>query len=102
MCPTPLQEQQALKDQAKRLGKKGKDEVARLEGEMAARHAAELAALAGERPPTAADVVALAGSLYSVSLGGGASGGLKDEQQQQDQKVRLARPYGTAVLWAVP
>lgn len=29
-----LQEQKALKDQVKRLGKKGKDEAARLEAEM--------------------------------------------------------------------
>jgi len=32
-----LQEQKALKDKVKKLGKKGKDEAARLEAEMAAR-----------------------------------------------------------------
>ena len=31
------QEQKALKDKVKKLGKKGKDEAARLEAEMAAR-----------------------------------------------------------------
>lgn len=80
-----MQEQKALKEQAKRLGKKGKEEVARLEAEMAARHAAELAALDGAKERTAAEAVAVADSLYAVHLGGEGGGG-----EQQGGKVRGA------------
>lgn len=78
----PLQEQKALKDQVKRLGKKGKDEAARLEAEMAARHAAELAALDTGKEKTAAEAVAVADSLYSVHLGDNG-----EEQQEGQHKV---------------
>ncbi|KAL4424340.1 hypothetical protein ABPG75_001641 [Micractinium tetrahymenae] len=61
-------EQKALKDQVKRLGKKGRDEAARLEAELAARHTAELAALDSSKKKTAAEAVAVADSLYSVHL----------------------------------
>lgn len=73
-------EQKALKEQAKRLGKKAKDEVAKLESEMAARHAAELAAFDAPKADVAA-TVALAGSLYSVSLAGE-----EEEQEPKQQK----------------
>jgi hypothetical protein len=65
----------------KRLGKKGKDEAAKLEADMAARHAAELASIAGARERTAAEVVAVADSLYCVHLAGG--GGEEDEGEEQ-------------------
>lgn len=69
----------------KRLGKKGKDEAARLEAELAARHAAELAALDSGKEKTAAEAVAVADSLYSVHLG--ADG---EEQQEGHHKVGAA------------
>ncbi len=69
----------------KRLGKKGKDEAARLEAELAARHAAELAALDSGKEKTAAEAVAVADSLYSVHLG--ADG---EEQQEGQHKVGAA------------
>jgi hypothetical protein len=75
-----LQEQKILKEQVKRLGKKGKDEAAKLEAEMESRHAAELAALAGERKQTAAEIVAVADSLYTVHLSG-------EQDSEQQQKV---------------
>lgn len=89
-CPTP-QEQKALKDQAKRLGKKGKDEAARLEAEMAARHAAELAALDSAKEKTAVEAVAVADSLYSVHLGA------DDEGQQEGQQKVGAVAHATPV-----
>ncbi|KAL4431981.1 hypothetical protein ABPG77_000248 [Micractinium sp. CCAP 211/92] len=78
-------EQKALKDQVKRLGKKGKDEAARLEAELAARHAAELAALDSGKEKTAAEAVAVADSLYSVHLG--ADG----EEQQEGQHKKQSK-----------
>ncbi len=80
---TEVQEQKALKDQAKRLGKKGKDECAKLEAEMEAWHAAELAALKGGKgnEKTVAEVVAVADSLYAVHLG-------EEDQGEQQRKVR--------------
>lgn len=88
-CPGPavfvLQEQKALKDQVKRLGKKGKEEGVRLEAEMAARHAAELAALDGQKERTVADAVAVADSLYAVHLGG--EEGLDEEEDHAGSKV---------------
>lgn len=78
-------EQKALKDQVKRLGKKGKDEAARLEAEMAARHAAELAALDTGKEKTAAEAVAVADSLYSVHLGD------NGEEQQEGQHKKPSK-----------
>lgn len=49
------QEQKALKDQVKRLGKKGKEEGARLQAEMDARHAKELAELEEAAPGSTPD-----------------------------------------------
>jgi len=67
----------------KRLGKKGKDEAARLEAEMAARHAAELAALDGAKQQTAAEAVAVADSLYAVHLG--------DKEAEEEGKHKVGR-----------
>jgi hypothetical protein len=86
-----LQEQKALKDQIKRLGKKAKDDAVRLEAEMAARHAAELAALEGKKEPTAAEAVAVADSLYAVHLGDEAAG-------EQQGKVGLEAAVVDTVL----
>ncbi len=57
------------------------DEAAKLEAEMEARHAAELAAFDAPKADTAA-AVALAGSLYSVHLDG--------EEEAKQPKVRWA------------
>lgn len=98
-------EQKALKDKVKKLGKKGKDEAARLEAEMAARHAAELASIEGAKERTAAEAIAVADSLYSVHLGeGGQEGGQEGghgkkpskgqrrrEQRQREEAEREAR-----------
>ncbi|EFN50896.1 hypothetical protein CHLNCDRAFT_141719 [Chlorella variabilis] len=94
-------EQKALKDQMKRLGKEGKDEGAKLEAEMEARHAAELASLAGDREKTVAEAVAVADSLYSVHLGDeeqgeqqhkkASKGQRRREQRQREEQEREAR-----------
>lgn len=72
----------------KRLGKEGKDEGAKLEAEMEARHAAELASLAGDREKTVAEAVAVADSLYSVHLGDEEQG----EQQHKVWRLRCTEP----------
>ncbi|PRW59631.1 OTU domain-containing 6B-like [Chlorella sorokiniana] len=98
-------EQKALKDKVKKLGKKGKEEAARLEAEMAARHTAELASIAGAKERTAAEAVAVADSLYAVHLAeGGEEGGQEGghgkkpskgqkrrEQRQREEAEREAR-----------
>ncbi|KAH7619635.1 hypothetical protein Ndes2526B_g06617 [Nannochloris sp. 'desiccata'] len=58
-----------VKEQVKRLGKKGKDEAAKLESEMKTRHAAELASLAPAGGSSGgAEAIALADSLYAATL----------------------------------
>eukprot|EP00887_Chlorella_sp_A99_P006748 scaffold3.g6748.t1 len=81
-------EQKALKDQVKRLGKKGREEAARLEGELARRQAEELAALEAReaRLASGAAVVAAADSLYAVHLDGG--GGAKPTKAQKRREAR--------------
>jgi OTU domain-containing protein 6 len=62
-------EAKSVKDQVKRLGKKGKDEAAKLESEMKTRHAAELASLAPAGGSSGgAEAIALADSLYAATL----------------------------------
>lgn len=80
----------ALKDQIKRLGKKGKDQAAKLESDLTTKHAAELASLPVCNEPDGADVVAVADSLYSVSLDGiaAAQDGGKDKKPSKAQKRR--------------
>jgi OTU domain-containing protein 6 len=83
-------ELKALKDQIKRLGKKGKDQVAKLEADLTTKHAAELASLPVSNEPDGAEVVAVADSLYSVSLDGGvtAQDAGKDKKTSKAQKRR--------------
>ena len=61
-----------MKEQVKRLGKKGKDEATKLEADTAARQAAEIAELEAreKRGASALDSIALADSLYSATLEG--------------------------------
>ncbi len=61
-----------MKEQVKRLGKKGKDEAAKLEADTAARQAAEVAELEAREKggASALDSIALADSLYSATLDG--------------------------------
>lgn len=61
-------ESKALKDKIKKMGKKAKDEAVKLETEMEQRHVAELASLDNGPKKGAADAVAVADSLYAVSL----------------------------------
>jgi len=62
-------EAKILKEQVKRLGKKGKDEAAMLESELKTRQAAELASLAPTGGSSGgAEAIALADSLYSATL----------------------------------
>ena len=70
-----------MKDQVKRLGKKGREEAAGLEAELVQRHATELAALEAREARTAsgAEVVAVADSLYSVHLDGSTEGKVGDK-----------------------
>jgi OTU domain-containing protein 6 len=85
----------ALKDQIKRLGKKGKDQVAKLEADLTTKHAAELASLPLSNEQDGADVVAVADSLYSVSLDGGAAaqdtGKDKKPSKAQKRREKLAK-----------
>lgn len=81
-------EAKAMKDQVKRLGKKGKDEAAKLEAEMKSRHATELASLAPAPAPTVADAVALADSLYSATLAEGEEGAVRVKKPTKAQRRR--------------
>ena len=90
-------EAKAMKDQVKRLGKKGKDEAAKLEAEMKSRHETELASLAPPSGRTTADVVAVADSLYSATLAddeaeaGGASVKVKKPTKAQRRREQKAK-----------
>jgi OTU domain-containing protein 6 len=62
-------EAKTVKEQVKRLGKKGKDEAAKLETEVKNRHAAELASLAPAGGSSGgAEAIALADSLYAATI----------------------------------
>ena len=75
-------ETKALKEQVKRLGKKGKDEAAKLEAEMKTRHAAELASLAPAGSSAGgAETIALADSLYAATLNEGGEAAPKKEKK---------------------
>ncbi len=65
-------EAKSVKEQVKRLGKKGKDEGAKLEAEMKTRHTSELASLAPAGASSGdAESIALADSLYAATLNDG-------------------------------
>lgn len=86
-------EVKALKETAKKLGKKGKEEVARQEAEMQQSHAAELAALDSATGPSTAETIALADSLYSATLSGdppseGAGKKLTKAQKRREQRAK--------------
>ena len=75
-------EMKALKEQVKRLGKKGKAEAVKLETEVLTRHAAELASLAAPAAANTAESIALADSLYSATLG------CDDGEGEGEQRVK--------------
>lgn len=80
-------ELKTLKENIKRLGKRGKEEGVKLEEEMAARHDAELESLLNEDLP-AATCAALPNSLYNLSL---ADNGLKKPSKAQLRREKIAR-----------
>jgi OTU domain-containing protein 6 len=81
-------EAKTVKEQVKRLGKKGKDEAAKLDTEMKTRHAAELASLAPAGGSSGgAEAITLADSLYSVTLDVGGD----DAAPKKEKKLTKAQ-----------
>lgn len=82
-------EAKAVKDQIKKLGKKGKDEGARLLAEMEARHAEELAQLVADPPADAVgEEDGLAEALGQASLAPKEGKKPTKAQRRREQKAR--------------
>jgi OTU domain-containing protein 6 len=78
-------ESKALKDQVKRMGKKGKDEASKMLKQMEERHAAELSALEVQADVVAAEISEL--SFYPLSDAGSAREKKKTKAQKRREKL---------------